>query len=66
MTIKIAYSSTADNTTGSTQIVSTAVHSTEKEEVECKNEIQKYIKSEYYTKQQQMEQETLIPRVVSH
>jgi len=56
----------ADNTKGSTQIISTAVPSTEKEEMECKNEIQKYIKSVYYMKQQQMEQETIMSRVVRH
>jgi hypothetical protein len=35
--------------------------------MECKNEIQKYIKSVYYMKQQQqMEQEAIMPRAVSH
>jgi hypothetical protein len=34
--------------------------------MECKNETQKYIKSVYYMKQQQMEQETIMSRVVSH
>ena len=35
--------------------------------MECKNEIQKYIKSVYlYIKQQQMEQETVMPIAMSH
>lgn len=34
--------------------------------MECKNEIQKYIRYVYYMKLQQMEQEIIMPRVVSH
>jgi len=33
--------------------------------MECKNEIQKYSISVYYMKEQQMKQETIMPRVVS-